>query len=132
VIYLNNNNGKIKTMNAEEMPYRALVGKLGHELAHILDYTTMSNVALLRFSSMYVSSNEFMKKTERKTDLTAIRHGLSKELHECRSLALLNECVHIAYKRRLEKYYLSPNEIYVFFEETESNSVERDTDKFNS
>lgn len=101
------NNG----MYYKDLTFNSQVGWIGHELAHILDYSHKNNSQLLAFITRYVSSKRELKKTECEADKTAIRHGLGKQLLEGVNYFYHNNRVSKAYREKKKSYYLSPEQI---------------------
>jgi hypothetical protein len=101
------NNG----MYYKDLTFNSQVGWIGHEFAHILDYTQKTNKQLLVFISKYVSSKKELKKTECEADRIAIRHGLGRQLLEGVNYFYNNNRVSRAYREKKKSYYLSPEEI---------------------
>ncbi len=66
----------------ERVPSNVMVGWLGHELGHILDYKDRSSLNLVYFGLMYYFSKSFLKKAEITADKNAAEHGLIDELVE--------------------------------------------------
>jgi len=62
------------------IPSDVIVGWLGHELGHVLDYKHRSSWNLIRFGVLYYFSKSFLKKAEITADRNAVEHGLIKEL----------------------------------------------------
>ena len=62
------------------LPYNAQIGVLGHELAHISDYTTLNTFQLLGLSFGMLSS-KYVDKFEWDTDQRTIEHGLGYQLY---------------------------------------------------
>lgn len=101
----NQNPGKNVVVN--DLSFNAKVGVLGHELAHIYQYSTTSLAKLVG----YFFSNKIRKRIESGADKLTIEHGLGYSLYEMRYYSL-----HLsgrAEKKNLvsKKYYLSPEEI---------------------
>jgi hypothetical protein len=101
------NNG----MYYKDLTFNSQVGWIGHEFAHILDYTKKNNKELLVFISKYVSSKKELKHTECEADRVAIRHGLGKQLLEGVNYFYNNKRVSKAYREKKKSYYLSPEQI---------------------
>src|ERR1043165_7583209 len=84
-------------------------GVIGHELGHVVQYESMSNLELLRFCASLVNRSN-QQKFERGADTIAIEHGLGEGLHK-----------HAVYIRSIDGYikerpeivinYLAPAEI---------------------
>ena len=101
------NNG----MYYKDLTFNSQVGWIGHEFAHVLDYSQKSNKDLLVFISKYVSSKKELKKTECEADRIAIRHGLGKQLLEGTNYFYNNKRISKAYREKKRSYYLSPDQI---------------------
>jgi len=109
-IYVNStqaNNG----MYYKDLTFNSQVGWIGHEFAHILDYTTKNNKELFVFISKYVSSKKELKNTECEADRIAIRHGLGRQLLEGVNYFYDNKRVSKSYREKKKAYYLSPAQI---------------------
>jgi hypothetical protein len=103
------NNG----MYYKDLTFNSQVGWIGHEFAHILDYTQKTNKQLLVFISKYISSKKELKKTECEADRVAIRHGLGKQLLEGTNYFYNNKRISKAYREKKRSYYLSPEQIEI-------------------
>lgn len=57
-----------------------IVGWLGHELGHVLDYKNRNSINLMYFGFMYYFSKRFLMKAEITADRNAVEHGLINEL----------------------------------------------------
>lgn len=69
------------------LPFDVIVGWLGHELGHILDYRDRSTWNLMWFGILYYFSDSFIKKAEITADKNAAEHGLISELTEAMHLS---------------------------------------------
>jgi hypothetical protein len=103
------NNG----MYYKDLTFNSQVGWIGHEFAHILDYTQKTNKELLVFISKYVSSKKELKKTECEADRVAIKHGLGKQLLEGVNYFYTNKRISKSYREKKKSYYLSPEQIEI-------------------
>jgi hypothetical protein len=104
----------VRTVNGmyfKDLSFNSLVGWVGHELAHILDYSKKSNKQLLAFITKYVSSEKTLKHTENEADKETIRRGLGKQLLEGTNFLFNNQRVSKAYKEKKKKFYLTPEQI---------------------
>ena len=75
-----NKTSDVNGMYYKDLSFNSLVGWIGHEFAHILDYSKMNNTDLISFIASYVFDKDKMKKTERKADKETIKHGLGIQL----------------------------------------------------
>ncbi len=104
----------VRTVNGmyyKDLSFNSLVGWVGHELAHILDYSKKSNKQLLAFITKYVSSEKTLRHTENEADKETIRRGLGKQLLEGTNFLFNNQRVSKAYKEKKKKFYLTPEQI---------------------
>ncbi len=52
-------------LDISTLPFEVLVGWIGHELGHIMDYKDRSGMAMMGFGAKYWMSEKFLKKAER-------------------------------------------------------------------
>ncbi|MHA6279945.1 hypothetical protein ACXYMT_07170 [Salinimicrobium sp. CAU 1759] len=107
-----------------EIPSEVLIGWLGHELGHIVDYRDKSAMKLLKFGTRYVTSDKFIKKAERTADTHAINRGLGKYIFATKDFILNHSTLSDAYKRRKARLYLSPAEILALVNDLEEEVPE--------
>jgi len=108
-----NNNPEITGLNYEELSFNGLVGWIGHEFAHLIDYSSMNNRELLSFITSYVFNNRTMRRTERNADRETIKRGLGIQLLDGVAFFEKNKKVSKRYRKRKQKNYLSEEEIIV-------------------
>jgi hypothetical protein len=112
--YLIGVNPVIKVNNEtpiEAVPEKALTGWFAHELGHIIDYLDRGGWDLLRFGALYWISDHFRIGAERKADIHAIGHGCADYILATKKYILEHSDLSNAYKTRIEKYYMSPEEL---------------------
>lgn len=102
-------NGKL--MLIEELPESILVGWIGHELGHIMDYKDRSVLSLIGFGIGYLVLGRYIRKAERRADEFAVRHGLRAEILETKNFILNNAHLPEKYKNKIRRLYLSPEEV---------------------
>lgn len=95
----------------EKLPKDVLIGWLGHELGHVMDYERMSNFKLVRFGLSYLTSNTAIINAERQADEFAIKQGMQDYIIKTKNFILNHADISESYKARIKKYYLSPEEI---------------------
>lgn len=100
-----------------DIPSDILIGWLGHELGHVVDYTRRNSVNLIWFGIRYLTYGPFIREAERTADSIAVAHGMHKYILRTKEFILNNADILPAYKNRIRKYYLSPEEIMVLVEE---------------
>lgn len=100
-----------KPMMLELLPEPVLIGWLGHELGHVMDYRDRSFFGLIRFAIGYLGSDSYIRKAERRADEFAVRHGLSQQILETKNFILNNADLSARYKAKIKRLYLSPEQI---------------------
>lgn len=58
------------------MPEDVLIGWIGHELGHLMDYLHCSWWSMILFGIGYLTSKSFIISAERAADTYAVNHGL--------------------------------------------------------
>lgn len=106
VIYL----GK-EEINIRDMPHDVLVGWVGHELGHIMDYTTRGMWSMIRFGIGYLLSGRYIKSAEWTADNFAIQHGLADKIMATKNYILNHAHLTDKYKRKIKRLYMSPEEV---------------------
>ncbi len=104
-------NGAISSLLLPELSFNARVGVIGHELAHIVDYETMSKGDMIIFSRDYLLSKDKRSEIERKTDKIAIGKGLGKQVYFFSDYVFNHANVPRKYLKYKERIYFSPDEI---------------------
>lgn len=107
----------------EELPEDVLVGWLGHELGHIMDYREKSAMGLIIFGFRYITSKNYIKEAERVADTYAVNMGMGDYILATKDFILNHSHLSNTYKERIARLYLSPEEIVVLV-----NKLEEDLD----
>lgn len=107
-----------------EVPSDVLIGWLGHELGHIMDYRDKSATGLIIFGLRYLTSNNYIKEAERAADTYAVNAGMSEYILATKDFILNHSHLSDSYKERIARLYLSPEEIIVLV-----NKLEEDLEK---
>jgi hypothetical protein len=105
-----NTQSKNKGLLLHEVPFNAQVGIIGHELAHILDYTRKSSVEIILNGIGYMSE-KFRAKFEQETDKIAIDRGLGWQVLEFCSSTHESDIVPQYYKAYKNRIYMTPASI---------------------
>lgn len=100
-----------KEFSTKDIPSDILIGWIGHELGHIMDYQNRSKADLIWFGLKYVFSDSHIIEAERAADTFAVSHGMETYILKTKDFILNNSAITPSYKLRIEKYYLSPEEI---------------------
>jgi len=99
---------KFKTIN---VPSDVLIGWIGHELGHVVDYQSRSKVNLVWFGVRYLLFENHIVEAERSADTYAVQRGMRDYILETKNFILNNVDIDNSYKLRMKKYYLSAEEI---------------------
>ncbi|WP_143959747.1 hypothetical protein [Litoribacter populi] len=100
----------------EEVPDNVLLGWIGHELGHVMDYLDRSRVGMIIFGARYVTSNNFVTKAEITADSHAIASGLGNYLVDTKNFILSNDRLPEDYRNKIRELYMSPGEIMTLVE----------------
>lgn len=114
-----------KKFLTRHIPSDILIGWIGHELGHIIDYTNRSKLNLIWFGIRYVLSDTHIVEAERAADTYAVQHNMEDYILKTKDFILNNAEIRDAYKLRIKKYYLSPEEIMEVIEKrnTEAETI---------
>ena len=93
------------------MPSEIMIGWLGHELGHVLDFESRSTLGLIGFGISYLFSTSYLKDAERRADQFAVNSGLEKHILATKNYILNHADLPEKYKNRIRKYYQSPDQI---------------------
>ncbi len=107
-----------------DVPSEVLIGWLGHELGHIMDYRDKSGMEMVKFGARYITSKNFIKKAERTADTYAINHGMGNFIFATKDFILNHSQLSDKYKKRKIRLYLSPEEILVLVNNLEDDLAE--------
>lgn len=113
-----------KDFSIRDIPSDVLVGWLGHELGHVMDYRERSGMGLVIFGLRYVTSNKYIMKAERRADVFAVNQGMGDYILKTKDFILNNTDLSESYKNRIKRLYLSPEEIVNLVNELEEESHE--------
>jgi len=113
-----------KKFMTRHIPSDILIGWIGHELGHIIDYTHRSKLNLIWFGLKYVLSDNHIVEAERAADTYAVSHNMEDYILKTKDFILNNAEIHEAYKLRIKKYYLSPEEIMDIIKKRDTTAEE--------
>lgn len=125
VIYINEK-FKIEdeTFSVKDVPSEVLIGWLGHELGHVMDYRDRSAIDMLWFGIRYVTSNNYIREAERAADTYAVNHGLGQNIIATKDFILNHSKLSESYKSRIQDLYLSQEEIMVLIDEIHEEVID--------
>lgn len=118
-----------KDFSIRDIPSDVLTGWLGHELGHVMDYRERSGVGLVLFGFRYVTSNKYIMKAERRADVYAVNQGMGDYILKTKEFILNNTDLSEAYKERIKRLYLSPEEIVNLVNKLEENMKEAEIEE---
>ena len=101
----------------KNIPENVMIGWLGHELGHVMDYRNRSSLNLIWFGIKYYFIDASIKEAERAADSHAVAKNLDGYILDTKNFILNNTNLSEIYKARIRKYYLSPDEIMILVEE---------------
>jgi len=102
---------KGKSTPIHKLPEDVLIGWIGHELGHIIDYLRKNNWSMILFGLSYYTSRSFINDAERVADTFAVDRGLGDYILATKGFILHQAEMPEEYIQRLEKLYLPPEEI---------------------
>ncbi|NNM17108.1 MAG: hypothetical protein HKP24_00930 [Croceitalea sp.] len=108
------------TFLTKDIPEDIMIGWLGHELGHIMDYKNRSSLNLIWFGIKYYFSSSSIKDAERTADGYAVNSGMEKYILKTKDFILNQAGISEKYKERIKRLYLSPEEIMELVEEREA------------
>ena len=112
-----------ETFGVDEIPSEVLIGWLGHELGHIMDYLDRGTFDMVWFGIKYLRFPDFVREAERMADTYAVEHGMADYLIKTKDFILDHATLSDEYKANIERFYLSPEEIMHLVEEKEEKST---------
>lgn len=112
-----------KTFLTKHIPSDILIGWIGHELGHVIDYSKRSKLNLIWFGIKYLLSDNHIVEAERAADTYAVQHNMEDYILKTKNFILDNADVQEAYKLRIKKYYLSSEEIMDLIKKRDSTAT---------
>ncbi|MDR6300514.1 hypothetical protein [Mesonia maritima] len=106
-----------------------LIGWIGHELGHVMDYKDRSTFGMLIFGIKYLFSKRHIKEVERAADTFAVEHGMYKFILATKNFILNNTSISPKYKARIQRLYMSPEEIMELVNTRDTEEVEKKVKK---
>ncbi|MGJ8666415.1 MAG: hypothetical protein ACSHW7_08625 [Patiriisocius sp.] len=98
-------------LSIEDVPSDVMIGWLGHELGHVMDYRSRSNVGMIIFGFKYLFSGAHIQEVERAADTFAIVHGMGDYILKTKNFILDHANISEKYKAKLRRLYMSPEEV---------------------
>ena len=104
----------------KDIPSEIMIGWLGHELGHVMDFEQRSGLNLIGFGISYLTSKKYIRGAERRADSYAVRHGMEKYILATKEFILEKAGLSQKYIDRIKNLYLSPEEIMLLVEERDA------------
>jgi hypothetical protein len=98
-------------MPIEQIPDDVMIGWIGHELGHILDYEDKSNIEMISFGYRYYFHSSFVKHAEMVADSLAVERGMGNYIVATKRFILDHAELPESYKDKIRRLYLSPDVI---------------------
>src|SRR5690554_3077794 len=95
----------------DDIPSDVIIGWLGHELGHLMDYQNRSSFGMIVFGAKYLFSNKSIQEVERTADTYAIGKEMSEYILKTKNFILENANISERYKARIRRLYISPEEV---------------------
>lgn len=108
------------TFRTKDIPKDIMIGWLGHELGHIMDYKKRSSTNLIWFGIKYFFSNKSIQVAERAADTYAVQSGMEKYILKTKEFILNQAGISESYRNKIKKLYLSPEEIMELVEQRDA------------
>jgi len=94
-----------------QIPSDIMIGWIGHELGHIMDYHNRTIFGMIRFGFGYLFSTKYIRQAEKTADTYAVTHGLAYYIIETKNFILNHAELPERYKQKIARLYLSPDDI---------------------
>jgi len=108
------------SLRLNDIPKEVLIGWLGHELGHVMDYRSRSAFGMIIFGIRYITSSGFTREAERSADTYAVSNGMVDYILKTKSFILDNANLSEKYKNHIKRNYLSPDQILLIAKEQDS------------
>ena len=105
-----NNNLSRTGIDICNLPFDALIGLFGHELAHLLQFQQMTDWQINTTGIKYLSKKN-KRMLETKTDSIAIINGLGKYILSFRNYIDTSSTISASYKKKKTELYLTADDI---------------------
>ncbi len=107
-----------------QIPDSVMVGWLGHELGHIMDYEHKNIWGIIGMGISYSLSKNYIREAERVADSYAVDRGMGAYLVAKKSFILDHTELPQAYRDKIEALYLSPEDINKLVADLESDDTD--------
>lgn len=108
-----------------QVPDDVLIGWIGHELGHIMDYERRSTWGVAKFGLLYWLSKTYVRKAERVADTFAVNRGMAPYILSTKEFILGHSGLSDRYKNKIKRLYLSPDDIVELVREMEESTTQQ-------
>lgn len=108
---------KGKSIPIEQLPEDVLLGWIGHELGHVMDYTHKNTWSMILFGIGYLTSKSFIISAERAADTYAVNHGLGEYILKTKDFILNQAGMSPRYLDKINRLYVPPEEVMMMMED---------------
>jgi len=115
-----------------QIPDSVMIGWIGHELGHIMDYERKSTWAIMGMGVSYRLSRNYVRKAERIADSFAVDQGMGAYLVAKKSFILDHTELPQAYRNKIQALYLSPIDINNLVADLEREDDRKNQEVFTS
>jgi hypothetical protein len=112
-----------------QLPDEIMIGWIGHELGHIMDYESRSNGGMIAFGYHYLRSGIYVRAVEEIADTYAVNHGLGHYIIATKRFILDHAELPQSYKDKIARLYLSPDDIVEQVRKLEENKLKDEAAK---
>lgn len=109
-------NKKREGILLDDVPFNAQVGVIGHELAHLLDYSSKSKFGIIIMGFKYLFPS-YRRKMEQYTDRLTLDHGLGYQLFDWADYVFNRSNCGEVYRKYKMKYYYDDKELLQLMDE---------------
>jgi len=108
-----------------------LVGWIGHELGHLMDYERRHTWSIAKFGLLYWLSKSYIRKAERVADTFAVNRGMGNFILATKQFILGHSGLSTRYKNKIARLYLSPDDILKLVKELDEKTTAKRDDIIN-
>lgn len=116
-------------MPIHQIPDSIMIGWIGHELGHIMDYEQRSSLSMIGFGIGYVFSKRYVQQAERTADTYAVTSGMGPYIIATKNFILDHAELPQQYKDKISRLYLSPDDIAEQVRELEEERLKEQKEK---
>ena len=114
------------TLPINKIPDDVMIGWIGHELGHIMDYENRSNTGMMSFGYKYYFHSDYVKIAETVADTYAVNHGMGHYIISTKRFILDHADLPKSYKDKISKLYLSPDVIVEQVKKYEAQQLKKE------